>query len=349
MTFSGVPNFSRNTINKAGKILAKKNPGPIELAYALDILNKWRLCHAYPINTLQATLRTKLKEFPDNPIVAQRLKRAPTIVDKLRRYPDMQLARMQDIGGIRAILNSIKSARKLEKIFKKSRFDHELLSSKDYIEEPKISGYRGIHLVYKYKNSRAPEYDGLLIELQIRTKLQHTWATTVETMGTFLGQALKSSQGNKKWLNFFSLSSAAFAYIEKTASVPGFEGKSKSYIFKAVKEAEKDLNVLTKMDGFAAAANLIHNKKGKGSYYHLIILNSLARRVQIMSFAKEKLRLATQEYAKAEKRIAKGEKIEAVLVSAGPLNSLRRAYPNYFLDTKDFVELVKTKIISQVK
>jgi len=33
--------------------------------------------------------------------VTQRLKRVPTIVDKLRREPTMQLASMQDIGGCR--------------------------------------------------------------------------------------------------------------------------------------------------------------------------------------------------------------------------------------------------------
>lgn len=350
MTSSSGTILSKNTINKVGKILAKKNPGKIEIAYAIDMLNRWRLCHAYPINTLKVTLRRKLQGFPEGYIVAQRLKRAPTIINKLQRYPDMQLFRMQDIGGLRAILDSVGNARKLERIFKKSKFNHELASSKDYIKEPKSSGYRGIHLVYKYKNNKVPQYNGLLIELQIRTKLQHVWATTVETMGTFLGEALKSSQGDKKWLSFFSLCSAAFAHIEKTAPVPGFENKTKSEIFKLVKEAEKDLNVLTKMDGFAAAANLIHNKKGsKGSYYHLIILNSLARTVRIASFAKDKLKLATQEYAQAEKRIQKGERLEAVLVSAGPLNSLRRAYPNYFLDTKDFALLVKDKIISKTK
>ncbi len=45
----------------------------------------------------------------------------------------------------------------------------------------------------------------LLIELQLRTRLQHEWATAVETMGTFLQSSLKSSQGPEEWLDFFSL------------------------------------------------------------------------------------------------------------------------------------------------
>jgi hypothetical protein len=130
----------------------------------------------------------------------------PTIINKLRLNPSMKLARMQDIGGVRAVLKTIKDVRDLEREYRnKSHFKHELVNEKDYIESPKNTGYRGIHLIYKYKNNRkkAKEYNGLLLELQIRTRLQHAWATAVETMGTFLGQPLKSMDGDKKWFDFF--------------------------------------------------------------------------------------------------------------------------------------------------
>ena len=58
-----------------------------------------------------------------------------------------------------------------------------------------------MHLVYKYINPICPDYDGLFVELQIRTRLQHTWATAVETMGTYLEFSLKSSEGPEDWLN----------------------------------------------------------------------------------------------------------------------------------------------------
>lgn len=38
--------------------------------------------------------------------VSQRLKRLPTIEDKLRRLPRMDLSSMQDIGGCRAVLDT---------------------------------------------------------------------------------------------------------------------------------------------------------------------------------------------------------------------------------------------------
>jgi hypothetical protein len=43
-----------------------------------------------------------------------------------------------------------------------------------------------------------------------------------------------------------------------------------------------------------------------------------------------------EEYAKYEKLAAQGEQIEPVLVSAGPMENLKKAYPNLFLDISDF-------------
>jgi ppGpp synthetase/RelA/SpoT-type nucleotidyltranferase len=78
-----------------------------------------------------------------------------------------------------------------------------LTDEKDYIQSSRdADGYRSLHLIYKYRNIKNPSYDGLRIELQIRTKLQHIWATAVETMGTLLGQALKYRQGEEAWQDF---------------------------------------------------------------------------------------------------------------------------------------------------
>ena len=45
-------------------------------------------------------------------------------------------------------------------------------------------------------------------------------------------------------------------------------------------------------------------------------------------------------YSKVEAEAAKGKKIEPVLVSAGPIDELRKAYPNFFLDIRDFMKIV---------
>src|SRR3546814_2932896 len=60
-----------------------------------------------------------------------------------------------------------------------------------------------------------PEYNNLLLEVQIRTHAQHSWATAVETVGAVLGQALKSSEGEAAWLSYFQYASLALEYMEK--------------------------------------------------------------------------------------------------------------------------------------
>ena len=248
----------------------------------------------------------------------------------------MNLSQMQDIGGLRAIVSSIPRVRRLEGIYRDSNFKHELVSSKDYIGEPKSDGYRSIHLVYRYANAHAPDLNGLLLELQLRTRLQHIWATAVETMSTFLGQALKSGQGERPWREFFEVASAAFTFIEGTVPVPGYQLLLREEVFTRVAHAENDLRVLHKLQGFSIAANHITTERGAGSY-HLVVLDSAKRTVSIQPYPKTQLEQANTEYAKIEERAQRGEQVEAVLVSAGPVEALKNAYPNYFLDTHQFV------------
>jgi putative GTP pyrophosphokinase len=336
-----VPQYSRNQVNKAGQILASTlGPHPEtrfeRLHWAYEVANNWRSCHGYPINTFQATLRQKLKAVAPHAIVAQRLKRMPSIMNKLQRLESMQLSRMQDIGGLRAVVTTLAQARHLEQNYRDSHFRHQLVTSRDYISAPKVSGYRSIHLVYRYGNARAPQYDGLFVELQIRTHLQHTWATAVETMGTFLNHALKSSEGPQAWLDFFALTGAAFAHLEGTPPVPGYEQLTRDEAFDAVTAQAASMRVHEVLLAFTIAAERVHADRGSGSY-HLVVLDPVARNVTIHSYGQLNLEAANDEYAAAEQRIAAGEPLQAVLVSAGSIEELRRAYPNYFLDTNAFV------------
>ncbi len=347
MSFAPVPEESLSQINKAGEIISgRQGHIPSQISYpeyfrASDLALRWRACHAYPINTFQATLRTKCKVF-SSAIVAQRLKRMPTIVDKLRRYPGMQLTRMQDIAGIRAVLNSVDDVKKLsENYVCNANLVHKLKNTKDYISNPRNEdGYRSIHLIYEYRNTRNTAYDGLMIEMQLRTKLQHIWATAVETMGTFLGQALKSRQGEKDWIDFFAITSSAFSFLEKCPPVPRFGHLSKEETFHAVKIAENRLGALERMTGFSAAVDKITNK-GTTGFYHVLVLDSLAKVVRIYPYSRDNFDQALAEVQKYEEAASRGEKIEPVLVSAGPLDQLRKAYPNFFLDIGAFNKIVR--------
>jgi putative GTP pyrophosphokinase len=333
------PKYTRKQVNRAGDTIKLNAPTIEDRKWAEDVLTNWRASHSYPINTFQSTLRDKLKLIDPNALVAQRLKRAPSIIGKLRRYNSMQLARMQDIGGLRAVVENTEKVRLLEENYLSSRFSHQLVGQKDYINCPKETGYRGIHLIYKYKSETVPEYDGLQLELQIRTRLQHTWATAVETMGTFLNHALKSSEGPEEWLKFFSLTGSAFAHMETCPPVLNHERFSKEETFKLVVDQASTLGVVDKLQAFSIATNAISNDKQPGSY-HLVVLNVQEKTVAIQSYGKKRLEEANEQYTYIERRILLGEPLQVVLVSAGSIDSLRRAYPNYFLDTREFINQI---------
>lgn len=326
------------------------SPGSAEFERAIDIVNKWRAAHAYPINTFNSTLRRKVRGF-DEPIVAQRLKRLPTIIEKLKRFPTMYLARMQDIGGVRAVVNTIEEVRDLEAQYTRpNAFSHILHHEPyDYIGHPKSDGYRGVHLVYKYhntlaRNGKAQEYEDLLVELQLRTKLQHTWATAVETVGTILGEGFKSGLGNEAWREFFALVSSAFAIIEKSPVLEQHSKYTNEELFKKLIDIERRLKVREQIQGLTVAADAIQ-QHGIGGYYNLIILDLARKSVRIRAYTSDQLLQASRDLAEMEKKQSEGTAIDAVLVSAGRLKLLKRAYPNYFLDIRDFLK--KIEIIVQ--
>jgi ppGpp synthetase/RelA/SpoT-type nucleotidyltranferase len=119
------PQYSKSQINRAGEILAAEDAADAELSRAHEVLSNWRACHGYPMNTFQPTLRNKLKKIGQvGAIVAQRLKRTPSIIEKLRRFDTMRLARMQDIGGLRAVVPKISDVRSLRDEYARSKFKH---------------------------------------------------------------------------------------------------------------------------------------------------------------------------------------------------------------------------------
>jgi putative GTP pyrophosphokinase len=331
-----IPRYTKGAINRAGIAIVDPNVDFIKVDVALELINHWRACHAYPVNTFQATLRSRLKKVCPNALVAQRLKRIPSITKKLSSNSGMQLSRMQDIGGLRAVVDTISQVEKLRSIYGNGNLTHKLIGSDDYIASPKPSGYRSLHLIYRYQNPANPQFEGLNIELQIRTKLQHAWATAVETIGSFLNQSLKSSEGPDEWLYFFRAVSAGFAVLEKCQVPEEFADQDSKKLMKLCVELGNRLDVKAKLGAFVVATNSIAEHANKRSY-HLVVLDAKARTVSIQSFSKKKLESANAAYAQVEMESVYKSEVQAVLVSTDSITSLRKAFPNYFLDTRQFL------------
>lgn len=330
------PEYSRSKVDNAGRILSSPDKySNSDVQGAHEVMSNWRAAHAYPVNTFQATLRYRLKKSRISALVAQRIKRSPSIIKKLCKQGNMNLSRMQDIGGLRAVVDNIPLVRAIEKQYRDSIFHHELIDCDDYIEKPKGDGYRSLHLVYKYKNTRASEFENLRLELQVRTRHQHAWATAVETMSTYLGAALKSGEGEEKWKKFFRVASNAITHVESAPSVPGFEGFRRSDSLLYLRDVEVEVGVLDQLRSYSVATDQITHG-GKGDY-HLVILDPWRKNVTIRSYPSEELELAAEDYYSVENMPYYQDGVDAVLVSTASIKALKNAYPNYFLDTHDFV------------
>jgi ppGpp synthetase/RelA/SpoT-type nucleotidyltranferase len=330
--------YTKTQIRNAGKIL-KAHPKDQE---ALDILASFRSAHAYPLNSIQDNLRKQARKIAKNKdgiIISQRLKRMPSILSKIERESSMELTRMQDIWGCRAIFESTAEVYACQNALIKSRMQHNPPErTYDYIENPKNSWYRGIHLVYKFhsESSQFSQYNEMLIEIQLRTKLQHNWATAVETVGIFTGEALKSSQGDADWQDFFRLSSTWFAIKEWQKTIPDTPDNLDELRMR-LREYMKNLNVEETLTGFSHAIREIDDIS-KREWYILLVLNPNEKRISWNVYAKDQIEMASEIYSALEQKNQEKQDQQIVLFSLESALSLKKAYPNYFGDTKDFMK-----------
>lgn len=310
---------------------------------ALSVINNWRSSHAYPLNTFQITLRKRARKLEKDVIVAQRIKRLESIHAKLSRQATMRMSQMQDIAGCRAVLKKMTTVRRLVSIYKSSRFAHRLKGEKDYISAPKPDGYRCHHLVYIYQGTEATKaYTGLQVEVQIRTQLQHAWATAVEAVGIFTRQALKSNQGDRDWLRFFALMSSAIAAIEKCSPVPNTP-TNKDDLVNEIRRLSEKLRVQQTLNVYNTSIDYLGS--AKDAKYFVLSLDPMTQKITVWRYKALQSERANAHYIELEGALPEGDSTQVVLVSVENINALKRAYPNYFLDTNRFSSLV-TKVTS---
>lgn len=342
------PIYSKGQVDRAGlqlfgadaDHLSNAIEAVLKVDNAYDIIGNWRSAHNYPLNIFQTGLRRRARKIDANCIVAQRIKRISSIHAKISRYPTMRLSMMQDIGGCRAIMNNVADVRTLVESYKQSDLKHVLTQEDNYIDAPKVSGYRGVHLIYRYHSDKVKTFNGLKIEVQIRSALQHAWATAVETVGTFIRQALKSSQGEADWLRFFALMGSVLAIREDTELVPDTPDVVEFLQDELLYYVDK-LKVESHLQTYGAALKTLENSDSRDQYY-LLELDPSAQQIRIQGYKSNELDQASAEYLAIERNMQPGN--DAVLVSVDSMTALRRAYPNYFLDTHVFIDAVREVI-----
>lgn len=337
------PENTPSEVKAAGRAIRHVDRSSPAWLDALQIVDNWRAAHAFPLQVFYVNLRRLTNG--SKAFVAQRLKRLASIVPKLQSNTVLNLWAMQDLGGCRVIVPNLDQVYFYEKKLRCSRIRHELLKVNDYIASPKGSGYRSLHVVYRYHSDKHVAYNkNMLIEIQFRTRLQHVWATAVETMGLYTGLRLKSGEGDKAVKRFFALTSSLFALRENCCTVP-LTPMSRKELVQEIVALNEQYSFLEKLSAMVVAVDIKKQELSNSGGYYLLSLDLKNRLLRIRPFR-------ASEYDRANElctRLENGEKLlsesrDVVLVRVQSMKELRRSYPNYFSDVKGFVKLVQEEI-----
>ena len=344
------PPKSKSAVKKAGKRIAEG----VETAADIALVDQWRASHGAALNTFQANLRRRISKSGFEIDFVQRLKRRRTVIDKLRRRkPDgskliSDVVSMQDFAGCRLIFNDINELNSFRMEF------HEALQSSgqlhvlkndpdkfNYIEEPKVTGYRGIHdtLIHRPRShKRGSEanrpWHGLMVEIQYRTRIQNSWATAVEMGDLLSGARTKFEFAEDKRGQFFAIASEIIAR-DHEGCVRRFLEFSTEELRAKIGKLEAELKIIASLSALRKVE--VTDQLGKHN-----VLNILSDNEDDMGY-----RLEVQKFSSGIKAIDAANEAEsdpnslnAVYVRADNPVQLQRSYRNYFSDPADFVALL---------
>jgi putative GTP pyrophosphokinase len=321
---------SKGSLNRTGEKLRLGHELNDEELY---ILESWRGAHSYVLNTFKPLLWSRIRG--NNIVLAQRLKRRATIIDKLHREPHMELARMDDIAGCRLIFEDIAKLEEFRRKFHKSKFNHKLKHERDvdkynYIERPKASGYRGVHEIYIYNvNSEGGRpLNGLYVEMQFRTLCQHAWATAVEVVSRVTENQPKFNRGDERHKEFFRLASEIIARTVEERKSCCHELNNKNLVIK-FKDLDSQINVLRFLKNLPIVEQASRVKN------NVILHVNAEGKLTVHKFANVKT--ATDSYFELEKS---NPNDDIVLVRAKTFDAIRSAYRNYFQNTTEFLKYI---------
>lgn len=114
-------------------------------------------------------------------IITSRVKKQQSLIDKMKRhgYPltvEAAQERINDIAGVRAICAFENDAYQLAEELLKHE-DITLLHKKNFVANPKASGYRSLHLIISVPIYLAAGKRDVKVEVQLRTISMDFWAS----------------------------------------------------------------------------------------------------------------------------------------------------------------------------
>lgn len=331
---------SKKKIDKIGeKLKSEQKLNSNELAQLLQ----WRDGFSTTLDYYFKKISIKTNE-KERITLSRRLKRIDSIKIKLKRFKTMRLSTLQDIAGLRVVVKNINSLDEALTALRILPDKHTLKKLDNYNNSPKSDGYRGVHLIYQNKKSD-------LIEVQLRTELQHIWATAVETYGALQNTSFKTGEGDTQWKDFFSLLSSYFAILENSTPLEVHLKLSKKKLKTQLKKMIKDLKVIERLNATTNSIQIIVNKQnetGRMGKYALLELDLKEQTTTIDVFTKKNVTRAIKIYTEKELSYKDNEFKNIVFVNIEDVEKIQKSYPNYFLDTRNLLKILSQIVLDQL-
>ena len=254
---------------------------------------------------------------------------------------------MQDFAGCRLIFENIEELMDFRNYVLsnevlgdvKHRLKHEDTEKYNYIEHPKLTGYRGIHDIFLHHprphrigDEQSKPWQGLMVEVQYRTRPQHAWATALEISDIIDRKKTKFGFGDDERGQFFAMASEIIARRHENLK-KSFLDFDDEALEKRFFDAEDELLILRRLGAMRQFEE--YNKLRKHN-----VLNIVEKEDGDYGLDVEVFRNAQDAIARANELENRSGSINAVYVTGEPAQ-LRNAYRNYFNDPTDFVRLLE--------
>ena len=348
MSIWSPPPESKSAVRRAGKAISEGNATTEDY----DLVDQWRSSHGYVINNIQIWLKRHIAKQSYNVEFAQRLKRRNTVIDKLQRKNAAgipliaDVVAMHDFAGCRLIFETLEDLKNFRSYMASpavmKNVKHELKyppEKYDYIEHPKSTGYRGIHDVYRHlpRGSNRVEgkkpWDGLMVEVQYRTRAQHAWATAVEISDLVDGERTKFEMDQSKRGEFFAIASEIIARKQENME-RAFVGQTTGELQRRLQALEAELTILQRL-------SVLKQFEDEEKLQRHTVLNVYKKADGTAGLEVIPFKTSAPAIAKATELESSNSSLNAVYVRADNPKQLRSAYRNYFNDPIDFVKIIQ--------
>lgn len=331
--------YSKSKIDRSGLALARNQyRSDDEYIELEDIFDDYRKRHLEPLSETTMELQNWLTGYSDSYYIAQRLKRKPQIIRKLRRL-NVRLSQLQDVGGSRIIVHNNSEIDKLIKHINGNIGRHQNFKINritDYRDKGRDdTGYRAVHLLI--------ERNKLSLELQIRSRVQHYWAESIERTSVIYGYHLKEGEGDITVINYFKSLSNAFYEVESGRRL---NTPDKLTLEKLRSDSEEIIrasdigNVIDSFvnEGIVKSLAEKEKKSGAGLNNWIFVFDWNSGSFVNWEMISKDTSDAIAKYVQYEKQFPSDQGFEVVLVGSSEVSTIRKTHSHYFgIDSQDAI------------